>query len=56
MESSLTDHTKINLIYVWVFSMTQQVKNPPAKAGDTGNSGLIPESGRYFRGGNGNSL
>ena len=56
MESSLTDHTKINLICVWVFSMTQQVKNPPAKAGDTGNWGLIPESGRYFRGGNGNSL
>ena len=55
MEGSLTDDTKINLIYVWVFSMTQQVKNPPAKAGDTGNSGLIPESGRYFRGGNGNS-
>ena len=36
MESSLADDTKINLIYVWVFSMTQQVKNPPAKAGDTG--------------------
>ena len=34
--------------------MTQQVKNPPAKAEDTGGSGLIPESGRYSGGGNGN--
>ena len=30
------------------------VKNPPAKTGDIGNSGLIPESGRYPGGGNGN--
>ena len=30
------------------------VKNPPAKTGDIGNSGLIPESGRSPGRGNGN--
>ena len=32
------------------------VKNPPANAGDTRGSGLIPESGRSPGGGNGNPL
>ena len=32
------------------------VKNPPANAGDTGDAGSIPESGRSPGGGNGNSL
>ena len=32
------------------------VKNPPAKAGDTGDVGLIPGLGRSPKGGNGNSL
>ena len=32
------------------------VKNPPANAGDTRDVGLIPESGRSPREGNGNSL
>ena len=32
------------------------VKNPPANAGDTGDRGLIPESGRSPGGGNGNAL
>ena len=32
------------------------VKNPPANAGDTGNEGSIPGSGRSLRGGNGNPL
>ena len=32
------------------------VKNPPANAGDTGNVGLIPGSGRSPGGGHGNSL
>ena len=32
------------------------VKNLPANAGDTGDSGLIPGSGRSPGGGNGNSL
>jgi len=30
--------------------------NLPAKAGDAGDVGLIPELGRYRGGGNGNSL
>ena len=32
------------------------VKNPPANAGDTGNVGLIPGSGRFPEGGHGNPL
>ena len=32
------------------------VKNPPANAGDAGNVGSIPGSGRFPEGGNGNLL
>ena len=32
------------------------VKNPPANAGDTGDTGSIPGSGRSSAGGNGNPL
>ena len=32
------------------------VKNPPCNAGVTGDTGLIPGSGRSLGGGNGNSL
>ena len=32
------------------------VKNPPAKTGDTRDVGLIPGSGRFPGGGNGNPL
>ena len=32
------------------------VKNPPANAGDAGNAGSIPGSGRFPEGGNGNLL
>ena len=32
------------------------VKNPPAKAGDTSDMGLIPELGRFPGKGNGNPL
>ena len=32
------------------------VRNPPANAGDTGNSGSIPGSGKSLGGGNGNPL
>ena len=32
------------------------VKNPPANAGDAGDSGSIPGLGRYPGGGNGNPL
>ena len=31
------------------------IKNPPANAGDAGDTGSIPESGRYTEGGNGNT-
>jgi len=36
--------------------VAQQVKNPPANAGNTGDKGLIPGSGRSPGGGNGNPL
>ena len=38
------------------FSGGSVVKNPPANVGDTGDRGLIPESGRSPGGGNGNPL
>ena len=36
--------------------MAQQVKNPPANAGDTGNVGSIPGPGRFPGAGHGNPL
>ena len=36
--------------------MVASVKNPPAIAGDAGEAGLIPGSGRSPGGGNGNPL
>ena len=39
-----------------VFPGGSVVKNPPANAGDVGDSGLIPGLGRSLRGRNGNSL
>ena len=36
--------------------MVLVVKNLPANAGDTGDAGLIPGSGRYPGGGHGNPL
>ena len=36
--------------------MAQWVKNPPANAGDTGDAGSIPGSGRSTGGGNGYPL
>ena len=38
------------------FPNGSEVKNLPANAGDTGVVGLIPGSGRYPEGGNGNPL
>ena len=35
----------------WASLMVQQVKNPPANAGDTGDMGFIPGSGRSSGGG-----
>ena len=37
-------------------SVALVVKNPPANAGDTGDVGSVPGSGRPTRGGNGNPL
>ena len=39
-----------------MFGLPQWLKNPPASAGDTGDAGLIPGSGRSPGGGNGNPL
>ena len=39
-----------------MFGLPQWLKNPPANAGDTGDAGLIPGSGRSPGGGNGNPL
>ena len=38
------------------FPGSSMVRNPPANAGDTGDAGLIPGSGRSPGGGNGNPL
>ena len=40
----------------WGFPAGTGVKNPPASAGDTGDAGSIPGSGRSPGGGNGNPL
>ena len=32
--------------YIWAAQVALAVKNPPAKAGDIGDRGLIPASGR----------
>ena len=41
---------------VWASRVALVVKNPPANAGDTGDAGSIPESGRSLGEGNGNPL
>ena len=43
-------------IIVWGFQVALVVKNPPANAGDSGDTGSIPRSGRSPGGGHGNSL
>ena len=43
-------------LFVPFVPVTQLVRNPPAKVGDTGDMGLIPGSGRSPGGGNGNPL
>ena len=57
-----------SLCNYWIFRIKQTlrscrgfpggsvVKNPPANAGDAGDTGSIPGSGRFPRGGNGNPL
>ena len=41
---------------LWVFPGASVLKNPPANAGNAGDEGSIPGSGRSHGGGNGNSL
>ena len=41
---------------LWDFSSGSVVKNSPVSAGDAGDSGSIPGSGRSPGGGNGNLL
>ena len=47
-------------IYIYIYlrasQVVQLVKNPPAKAGDTGDMGSNSRSGRYFGVANGNPL
>ena len=43
-------------IYIGASQLALVVKNPPANAGDTGDVGSIPGSGRSPRGGDGNPL
>ena len=43
-------------IFVWAFQVLAAVKNPPANARVSGDSGSIPGSGRSPGGGNGNPL
>ena len=40
----------------WASQVMLVVKNPPANAGDTRDTGSIPGTGRYLAGGNGNPL
>ena len=55
---TLVDHIQFTLIHGpnKAFPGDSVVKNPPASAGDTGDSGLIPGLGRTLGGGNGNPL
>ena len=41
------------LLYNWASQVVLVVKHPPANAGDAGDAGLIPGSGRFHREGNG---
>ena len=52
----LSDKETTIPIWVWASSVAQWVKNPPARVGDTGDSGFLPGSGRSPGGGHGNPL
>ena len=45
-----------NCLVINGFPGGSAVKNPPANAGDPGDTGLIPGLGRFPEGGNGNPL
>ena len=46
----------MDILITWSFPGCSVVKNPPANAGNTRDSGSIPRSGRSCGGGNGNPL
>ena len=46
----------MDILVIWSFPGGSVLKNPPANAGDTRDSGLIPGSGRSCGGGSGNPL
>ena len=48
--------TEIEKEATWASQVVPVVKNPLAKAGDIGDTGLIPRSGRSLGGGHGNPL
>ena len=51
-----TDVLSEDCIYIWAFQVTLAVKNLPASAGDTGDSGSTPGWERCPGGGQGNLL
>ena len=55
-ESDMTEQFPLPYIIYGSSLVVQMVKNLPANAGDTGDMGSIPESGRSSGGGNGNPL
>ena len=55
-ESDMTEQFPLPYIIYGSSLVVQMVKNLPANAGDTGDTGSIPESGRSSGGGNGNPL
>ena len=52
----LSDWTELNWTYERASQVALEIKNPPEKAGDVRDAGLIPASGRSPRGGHGNTL
>ena len=55
-ESDMTEQFPLPYIIYGSSLVVQMVKNLPANAGDTGDMGSIPESGRSSGGGNGKPL
>ena len=43
-------------VYIWASQVVLVVKNLPSNAGDVGDAGSIPGSGKYPGGGNANPL
>ena len=56
MDSLCPADILFTLVNIKASQVALVVKNPPAKAGDSGDMGSIPGSGRFSGGGHGNSL